>query len=79
MKKNKQTQYSKPIFFRFTLQLGLSVLTNRPRGRVKTSLGGKGIDPRETVKLLESVNIIAPKGHPFSNNCHSNILLFRIF
>ena len=44
------------------LQLGLSVLTSRPRGRVKTSLGGEGVDPRDTVKMLEGVTVKAPKG-----------------
>ena len=48
------------------------MLSIRPRGTVKTSLGGKGVDPRETVKLLESVTVTKPRGR-------SDCMPFRIF
>lgn len=31
--------------------LGLSVLTERPRGKVKTSLGGRGVSAQEVLQV----------------------------
>jgi hypothetical protein len=42
--------------------MGLGVLTKRPRGKVKTSLGGRGIDPQEVVRLLERAAVTQSKG-----------------
>ena len=42
--------------------MGLGVLTKRPRGKVKTSLGGRGIDPHEVVRLLERAAVAQSKG-----------------
>lgn len=42
--------------------MGLGVLTKRPRGKVKTSLGGRGIDPQEVVRLLERASVAQSKG-----------------
>ena len=66
-----------PLLLFSVFQLGLSVLTKRPRGRVKTSLGGKGVDTQEVVRLLERVTVTAPaknsKGNEFFSNCSDDI------
>ena len=69
---NDSDDYDNDCFNGNILQLGLSVLTSRPRGRVKTSLGGEGVDPRDTVKMLEGVTVKAPKG-TYTTSTHYQI------
>ena len=49
--------------------MGLGVLTTRPRGKVKTSFGGRGIDPQDVVRLLERASVAQTKGR----SCYSTL------